>query len=361
VSDVGVKYEYAGLLLYNDTNVDGIMQSTETTNYFMPSKVNSIIFTTPGEDFGNYNATGSITVDLHETVNFGVNFEGIDGTIFPYDPGKPKDMWGWWDSNIHGSDYDSPNINIKPTASEINNMEFMVHFNASVLDDASNNEAKIKIDERVGQWNVNPEVIDERKKTLAGNVTTYLKGNEVLRDRSLALSWYVTAFTDQKWSVKDQQGIEVSPNNVTSSETFDIAHSIATSKFATVAMGGTYDWKSPLAFNDTIRTFNVSSYTTPIGTFQSSYISDSGKSSAGFDITSTMYFLTVGMEKWDGYPVYHDPSLLAYIVKNVATTPPLVPDVTSLNYTVHIIVAITTASIISLLTIVIRRKRLPTP
>ena len=345
-SDVGIQYEYAGLLLYNDTDGDGVMQQGETTNFFLPSKVNSITFTSPGEDFGNYNPSGSMTVDAYETVNFGVDFEGINGTLFPYDAVNPKDMWGWWDGNIYGADFNVPDMNLKPTNTGISDLEFMVHFNASVLNDASYNEAKIKIDERVGQWTIDPQVIDGRRKTLTNNLTTYLKGNEVFQDRSLALSWYVTAFTDQKWRVKDDQGTEISPHNVTSSETFDIAPEIATAKFATVAMGGTYDWKNAIAINDTIRTFNVSSYTTPVSTFQSSYISDSGKSSTGFDITSSMYFLTVGMDKWDGYPVYHDPSLVVYVGKNLAAAIPPFPDSIPTNYTSYLIATIVISSVV---------------
>jgi hypothetical protein len=88
-------------------------------------------------------------------------------------------------------------------------------------------------------------------------------------------------------------------------------------------MGGTYDWQKPVGVNDAVRTFNATSYTTPLGTFRASYVSDSGKSSSGFDVTESMYFLTVGFGNWSGYGVYHDPQTSTYISKTgYAPTPP---------------------------------------
>ncbi|MFQ6095826.1 MAG: Ig-like domain-containing protein, partial [Candidatus Bathyarchaeia archaeon] len=155
---------------------------------------------------------------------------------------------------------------------------------------------------------------DRRQKEDPGRKRVNLpEGSEVFQNRSLAASWYITAFTTEAWDVKDEKGEVISPENVTQSEAFDVASAAA--KFATFRMGGTYDWKKPIAVNDTLRTFNVSSYTTPLGTFRASYISDAGKSSSGFDITATMYFLTVGFPNWGGHGVYHDPQMSAYIAK----------------------------------------------
>jgi hypothetical protein len=50
-------------------------------------------------------------------------------------------------------------------------------------------------------------------------------------------------------------------------------------------------------------------------------MSDSGKSSCGFGITASMYFLTVGFQNWDGSGVYHDPEISTEISK-VAYSPP---------------------------------------
>jgi len=185
---------------------------------------------------------------------------------------------------VSGADFRVPNFNVKPTASSLDTMSFQVHFNASVSEgDTANNEATLKIDERYGDWVVDPRVIDGRRRTLNGNFSTYLRGKEILDGRSLAASWYINVHSDTAWGVHDATGETLSPENVVTSDRFDVASGDAT--FATVFMGGTYDWRKPTGVNDAVRTFNVTSYTTPLGTFRASYVSDSGRSSSGFEVT----------------------------------------------------------------------------
>ncbi|MCJ7766863.1 Ig-like domain-containing protein [Candidatus Bathyarchaeota archaeon] len=319
---IGLQYEYAGLILYNDANNDAVMQQSETTHFFMPSKVGSVSFASPGEEYGNYNDTGSLRLNVTDRVNFGVTFNNVNGTLFPYEQSRPRDMWGWWGGTIYGADFKTPNLNNMPTETSIDEMQFAVHFNATTTSgNQSNNEAQMKIDERYGQWVVDPGIIDGRTKLIDGNMSTYLRGMETLQNRSLAASWYVIAFTDTAWSVKDESGSQVSPDAVTTSNAFDVGSSLTSAKFATLKMGGTYDWLKPVAVNDTVRTLNVSSYTTPIGTFRQSYVSDSGKSSCGFGISASMYFLTVGFKKWDGAGVYHDPEISTAVSKVAYSSP----------------------------------------
>lgn len=353
---IGFTYEYAGLMLYNDTNNDTLMQEEETTHFFMPEKVGSISFTSPGEGYGDYNATGTIHLNLTDKLDYGVEFNNINGTLFPFDPLRPRDMWGWWDGMVYGADYEVPNLNTKPTDSNIDLISFMVHFNASI-GDGTNNEASMKIDERYGDWMMDPELIDGRKKELANNMTTYLRGNEVLSGRSLAASWYVTASTGLAWSIKNKMGETVSTETVSSSDIFDL--SSEDTKFATFVMGGTYDWQKPTVINDTLRTFEVSSYTTPIGTFRNSYVSESGKSSSGFDLTTSMYFLTVGFGNWSGYGVYHDPQTYSYISKTgtsyIEPEPGYGPTPQLLNLTLVTIISI---SVVTISVITLKKKRL---
>jgi hypothetical protein len=87
--------------------------------------------------------------------------------------------------------------------------------------------------------------------------------------------------------------------------------------FASVKLGSTYDWNKPTTSTDMIRTLNVTSKTSPINNFQASYQSDAGKSSTGFDISSSMYFLTTGFPHWDGYGIYNDPEVSLLVSKGV--------------------------------------------
>lgn len=98
---------------------------------------------------------------------------------------------------------------------------------------------------------------------------------------------------------------------------FDITPELADVSFASVKMGSTYDLSKPTSATDTVRTFNVTTKTSPINTFEASYQSEAGKSSTGFDISSSMYFLTTGFPNWDGYEIYNDPEVSLLVSKGM--------------------------------------------
>ncbi|MFQ6074042.1 MAG: hypothetical protein ACE5KC_02370, partial [Candidatus Bathyarchaeia archaeon] len=306
MAGIGLRYELAGLLLYNNT---------EQTHFFMPKSVGNITFVTPGEAFGNMNATGEMVVPKNATITFGFTCSDVNGTLFPFS--EQRSMWGWWDKVIHGADFDAPDLTKKPTDSAVDEISFTVHFSGNATENGElNNEASMKIDQHIGTWKLDHNVIDGRKQNVSGNMV-YLRGNDVLLNRSLAVSYYVTAFTGIAWDVKDERGSSVNNNNVTESPSFDVAAKLANASFASVKLGSTYDWSKPIAVNDTIRTFNVTSKTTPVGTFKASFESESGRSSTGFDISATMYFLTIGFPRWDGYAVYNDPEVSFFISQGI--------------------------------------------
>jgi hypothetical protein len=303
---IGLRYEFAGLTLYN---------KTEQTHFFMPRSIGNITFVTPGEAFGNMNATDSMIVPLNATITFGVTYDNVNGTLFPYS--EKRSMWGWWDRPVFGADFNAPNFMNKPTPSIIDQVSFAIHFAANQTSGTDlNNDASLKIDQHVGNWKLEPNVIDGRKQNSSG-VMVPLMGKDVLINRSLATNYYVTAFSGIAWDIVDDKGTSVDNNNVTESSSFSIASRLANASFATVKLGSTYDWSKPTTATDMIRTLNVTSKTSPIGAFRASYQSEAGKSSTGFDISAMMYFLTVGFERWDGYAVYNDPEVMFLLSKGI--------------------------------------------
>jgi hypothetical protein len=311
MAGIGLRYELAGIFLYNNT---------QQTHFFMPKSVGNITFVTPGEAFGNTNSTGEMVVPGNETITFGFTCSDVNGTLFPYN--EERSMWGWWEEVIHGADFDAPDFTKKPTESAVDEMTFTVHFSANTTEEGKmNNEASMKIDQHIGNWELDHDVIDGRQQNVSGSMV-YLKGNEVLLNRSLAISYYVTAFTGIAWDVRDERGSSVNNNNVTESSRFSVAAKLANASFASVKLGSTYDWGKPVTVNDTIRTFNVTSKTTPIGSFKASFESESGKSSTGFDISAMMYFLTVEFPRWDGFAVYNDPEVSFNVSKGMVYEAP---------------------------------------
>jgi len=340
MAGIGLRYEFAGLSLYN---------GTEQTHFFMPENVSAVRFVSPGEAFGNMNATGEMVVPLNETITFGVAYENVTGTLFPYK--EDRSMWGWWDGMVYGADFEEPNFRNKPTRTMVDEMAFAIHFSANATEGSEmNNEASMKIDQHIGNWEMEPHVIDGRKQDV-NNVSVYLRGNDVLLNRSLAINYYVTAFTGMAWDVVDEKGERLDNNNVTESSRFDVAARLANASFATVKLGSTYDWHKPVTVNDTIRTFNVTSKTTPIGSFEASFKSEAGKSSTGFEISAMMYFLTVGFKRWDGYAVYNDPELVFFAFKGLVI-PPSGPTVAQLTF----IILIGAVAAVAVILIVFRKR-----
>ena len=307
---IGLRYEFAGLSLFN---------GTDQTHFFMPNSIGNVTFVTPGEMFGVTNATGDMIVPLNAKIKFGVAYDQVNGTLFPYS--EQRSMWGWWDRPIFGADFNSPNLMNMPTPSSIDKVSFTINFGANITSNAdSSNEASMKIDQQVGNWDVAPYVNDGRQQNASG-VIVPLMGKDVFLNRSLSINYYVTAFTGMAWDVMDDKGSAVDNTNSTESSRFDIASRLANVSFAQVRLGSTYDWSKPVTNTDIIRTLNVTSKTSPIGMFKASYQSESGKSSAGFDISASMYFLTVGFQKWDGYAIYNDPEVLFLLSKGILPPP----------------------------------------
>ncbi len=293
---VDLRYEFAGLNLLNGTT---------QTHYFMPKSVGNITFVTPGQAFGNTNSSGNMLLPLNSKIDFGVAYADVNGTLFPYN--SQRSMWGWWDRPIFGSDFNSPNLMNKPTNAFIDQLGFAVHFAGTQTSGASNS-ASMKIDQTVGNWQLPADVVDGREQNSSGLMVPLI-GNDVLANRSLGINYYVTASTNMGWNVKDAAGSNVNNNDVTSSSRFDVASQLSNVPFASIQLGSIYDWGKPTTPTDDLRTFNVTSQTTSIQNFQSSYQSDAGKSSTGFDISSSMYFLTQNFPRWDGYSIYNDPEV----------------------------------------------------
>src|SRR4030042_3630564 len=173
----------------------------------MPKSVGDISFVSPGAAFGNTNATGSMIVPLNATIDFGVAYDNVNGTLFPYS--DQRSMWGWWDRPVFGADFDAPNFMNKPTTSAVDHLEFIVLFAANrTAGSELYNEASMKIDQRVGNWNLDPDVIDGREQNSSG-VMVPLRGNDVLADRSMAINYSVTPSRSTAWNVKDERGASV--------------------------------------------------------------------------------------------------------------------------------------------------------
>ena len=177
-------------------------------------------------------------------------------------------------------------------------LTFRLHFKGNLTAINESYYSSIKIDQYIGKWN--PDI--------AG-------GFKVLENRSLSLNYYVYVETDTQWSLSTENGT-ITNDQIAEASSFSIGSEGG--KFAEIIMGDTYLWEGNIT-----QPQNISSFTVPLGTFESVYVDyGSDTSAAGWSFRQDMYFLSVGFTKWDGYGVYEDPEVITKVGgKNTSTAP----------------------------------------
>jgi hypothetical protein len=290
--DIGMHYEFSGLMLWEDTNENDLMDvdlfdpsNGELTHYLIPDSVDDVEFVTPGMGFGNLNPSDHITVNVTDQVSWGVSFYGVNGTVFPF---TTYGYWGWYDSVFAGSDLLT--FDQKPTKITIDELSFLVHFQGHLneTEGSVNNYAEVKVDNYVGNWDVD-----------------MIGGRDNLENRSLALNYFADV-SMSNFAFKANGSFADSESTV-SADVFEFETMGA--QFAEMIMGGvTYDWGK-----NTTQPYDVLSYTTPVGTFRAAFESDSGRSAAAWSFSSNMFYVTIGFPEWEGYSVYQDPIFVGYV------------------------------------------------
>jgi hypothetical protein len=289
-SSIDLRYEYSGLMIWEDTNNNSIMEAFltnpgdgELTHYFIPDSVGSVDFVTPGLSFGVPDASGSLVVGVEDEITWGVSFNDVNGTTFPF---NTYAYWDWYGGVVTGTDLRT--FDERPTKVTIDEISFLVHFQGFIntTEGATSNYATLKVDNTVGQWGVD----------MVGGLAN-------LEGSSLALN-YLADISTSEFKVEDTQ---VTQEETVVSDRFQIGDSSA--RFAEMIIGGvTYEWAA-----DPYTAYNVSSQTTPYSTFTSAYESESGQSATTWAFTSTQYYVSIGFPQWDGYYVYQDPIFVGYI------------------------------------------------
>jgi len=259
------------------------MGKGEETHYFMPNVISNVTFMTPGAALGDYNETGMLDLPANQSLEFGVSYLGINGTMFP----SGRSYHAWYGEDVSGTDLCT--FTERPVDAGLNELSFKIHFYVENSTETNSTEAHVKIDQHIGDWRLD----------VPSNIA-------VLENLSLSLNYYVHAEMSGSWSVKSENGSLIGPNDIV--ETSRLSFDVSGLKFADVNMGDTYIWGG-----NSSRPYNVSSYTVPLKTFIDTYTSYGSETSVGgWTFQSTMYFLSVGFPTWDGLYVYEDPEVVVY-------------------------------------------------
>ena len=283
--NVRLRYEHAGLFIYQDENEDLVMGNGEATHYFMPQAISNVSFITPGVALGDYNATGMRLLPANSSVEFGVSYLGLNGTMYPFG----RSYFAWYEGNVSGTDLRT--FAERPVGAELEELSFKLHFNTNNSTTNNNStEAHLKIDQHIGDW----------KLDIPSNIA-------VLANMSLSLNYYVFAETSGSWSVKNNNGSTIGSNDIV--EASKLSLDTSGLKFADINMGETYVWGGNLT-----TPYNVSCNTVPLNTFINTFTNYGSETSvSGWTFQSSMCFLSVGFPTWGGRYVYEDPEVVVYL------------------------------------------------
>ena len=317
--DINLAYEYAGMFAWEDEDGDDFMDvssealgEAEMSHYWMPVDVQSVSFVTPGEGFGNYNATDTIYVGVNDTVDFGVTFTNVSGMVFPF---GEYSYWDWYDGQYYGSDFAS--FDERPTKCMTDEFSLGVHFNGHVNETGSN-IAQVKFDITVGDWDIDTP-----------------GGTDVLEDVSLAVSFFsdleITSSSGEASAFYLDDYGQILDNE----EAYPSSNFTMTSGLTNVALmnlgGSPYTWSKNAS-----QPCSVDAQTIPLSAVSAIYTSGSGGTATSFSISSEQFYTLIGFRYWDGYELSVDPVFVGYISHGTSDT--LAP---SINSIVHSPIQIT--------------------
>ncbi|MFW9958016.1 MAG: hypothetical protein ACFFCT_08095 [Candidatus Odinarchaeota archaeon] len=295
--DVNLAYQYAGMFAWNDTSSDNFMNissvslgDAEMSHYWIPIDVESVTFRTPGESWGNYNATDLVYRSVNETVNFGVTFGNVTGEVYPF---GVRSYFDWYEQAYYGSDFET--FDERPTQCLTDEFSIDVHFTGEVNETGSN-IAEVKFDITVGDWEIYTP-----------------GGRSVLEGRSLAVAFFsdLTIMTSGGMTANavyiNDIGETVTNTEASASSVFRMASGL--SDVAMMSLGGSpYSWS-----RNTSKPTTVDAQTVPIEAFSAIYVSGGGASATTFAISSEQFFTVIGFKWWDGWAVTVDPVFVGYI------------------------------------------------
>ncbi len=318
-----VWYEYAGMFAWNDTNNNDVMdldpaniESSELTHYWIPTGADSISFTRP-----NASLNGDEYWPVNASVPFGVSFNNVSGTVFPF--GK-KSYWDWYINQYYGSDLAS--FNERPVKASTTDFDIGVTFTGNITG-GLNNIGQVKFNMTVGDWNV----------TAPGGVS-------VLKGLSLGVGFLtqVEMFDENGTSLMpnylDQNGQPASNQTTSQSNLFNVTAGAAA--IASMNLGGQhYIWSKNASMKSTL----IDSQTIPYNAFQAAFVSNTGLSATSYSVSASHFYTLINYKWWDGFKVSVDPVFVGYsssqgvnddkspTIESVSTSTTFVNDVENLN------------------------------
>ncbi len=289
---VDVWYEYAGMFAWNDTNNNDIMDfnptdltNSEATHYWLPTSFEGVTFTTP-----NSSLTGDAIWDVNASIPFGVMFNNVSGTAFPF---GSYSYWDWYTGSLSG---DFATFEDRPAEANVTQFGIGATFQGFVNTSGGMNHGDVKFNLTAGDWTVDAP-----------------GGRSVLDGLSLGMAFYTDVMMVSETGTLlhptylDQYNNPVSGNQTIGSANYTLAAESAS--IASMNLGGAYySWSKNKSANFTV----VDSQTVPVEAFETAYMDEGGMFATPFEVSSSQFYTLIDFKWWDGYAVTVDPVFVSY-------------------------------------------------
>ncbi len=352
-----------GMVLYNDTDGNGIVTVSQTDRGLESNEVTHIImlkdgtmaFTPPTIDKVPVPKATTTVFNPDADLEWALGLTDIDGILFPVKiNGRFYGYWDWVAGKIESFDLDD--FNSAPTEFECDEILWTFHAQGHVAPTkAESNSFTVKIDQFIDDfYGFSRNGVPLSQYAIERGLWNETKYEEdpdhVYTGLSLAIGYNTAIFT-ANIRFTDKNNEFANPEQATNAtESDEFAFKMGTKDLAVIQMGGSdYKW----GYDDSTRT--AYSATTPPRMFEAFFAHEDEGTHTAMSVNGTRYFMTSCFKEWGGYSIDNDPTFSAITgvgFENTSTTLPTTPTGAPGFLVVISLFAITTFAVIY-----IRRKR----
>ncbi|MFX0063476.1 MAG: hypothetical protein ACFFC7_14965 [Candidatus Hermodarchaeota archaeon] len=351
-----------GMVLYNDTDGNGIVTVSQTDMGLESDEVTHIIMLKDGTMAFTPPTINGVAVPKAETTGFNPDAElewalgltDIDGILFPVKiNGRFYGYWDWVAGKIESFDYDD--FNSAPTEFQCDEVLWTFHAQGHVAGTKADvNSFTVKIDQFIDDFygfSRNGIPLSQYAiETGLWNETKY-EETDVYTGLSLAIGYNTAIFT-ANIRFTDKNSEFTNPEQATNStESDEFAFKMGTKDLAVIQMGGsTYEW----GYDGSTKT--AYSAITPPRMFEAFFAHENEGTHTAMSVNGTRYFMTSCFKEWGGYSIDNDPTFSAITGSGYEDTSTTTLPTTS-TAAPGLLAVITLFAITTFAAIYIRRKR----
>ncbi|MFX0094026.1 MAG: hypothetical protein ACFFBD_19970, partial [Candidatus Hodarchaeota archaeon] len=319
LQEIGMLMGLHGMVMYNDTDGNGIVTVNQTDTGLESEEVTHILmlknatmtFTPPTVNGTAVPQATTTAFDPEAELEWELGLSDINGIIFPVQiNGRFYGYWDWVSGRIESFDYDD--FNSAPTEFKCDELKWTFHLQGhlgTTKSLTSSNNFTLKIDQFIDEFydfsRAGVLLSQYAIETGLWNETEYAETG-VYTGLSLAIGYNVAVFT-KELTFNDKSGELTDPEQVTNSSESDMfTFNIGVDELAVIQMGGSeYTW----GYDNSTKT--AYSATTPPRVFEALFAHEDEGTHTAMSVNGTRYFMTSCFKEWGGHSIDNDPTFSA--------------------------------------------------